>query len=48
MKYDKLGAYVLLAMHGYKKDEIKDIIDEIKDITDKVESDMKNKGEQND
>lgn len=36
MKYDKLGAYVLLAMHGYKKDEIKDIMK-------KVESDMKNK-----
>lgn len=33
---DKLGAYVLLAMHGFKKDEIKDIMK-------KVESDMKNK-----
>lgn len=33
MKYDKLGAYVLLAMHGYKKDEIKDIMK-------KVESDL--------
>ncbi|WP_272947800.1 hypothetical protein [Bacillus amyloliquefaciens] len=41
MKYDKLGAYVLLAMHGYKKDEIKDIME-------KVEADMKNEGEQND
>ncbi|CAI6277557.1 hypothetical protein NRS6131_10120 [Bacillus subtilis] len=30
---DKLGAYVLLAMHGYKKDEIKDIMK-------KVESDL--------
>ncbi|WP_261799120.1 hypothetical protein [Bacillus amyloliquefaciens] len=33
---DKLGAYVLLAMHGFKKDEIKDIMK-------KVETDMKNK-----
>ncbi|WP_266138834.1 hypothetical protein [Bacillus amyloliquefaciens] len=33
---DKLGAYVLLAMHGFKKDEIKDIMK-------KVESDMKSK-----
>ncbi|PLV32138.1 hypothetical protein BSP4_31140 [Bacillus subtilis subsp. subtilis] len=30
---DKLGAYVLLAMHGFKKDEIKDIMK-------KVESDL--------
>ncbi|QFR56458.1 hypothetical protein 049ML003_75 [Bacillus phage 049ML003] len=30
---DKLGAYVLLALHGFKKDEIKDIMK-------KVESDM--------
>ena len=33
---DKLGAYVLLKMHGFKKDEIKDIMK-------KVETDMKNK-----
>lgn len=33
---DKLAAYVLLAMHGYNREEIKDIIK-------KVESDMENK-----
>ncbi|MDQ4709392.1 hypothetical protein RBI89_07500 [Bacillus subtilis] len=26
---DKLGAYVLLAMHGFKKDEIKDIMKKV-------------------
>ncbi|CAN2247562.1 hypothetical protein [Bacillus vallismortis] len=33
---DKLGAYLLLRMHGYKKDEIKGIMK-------KAETDMKNK-----
>ncbi len=29
---DKLGAYVLLAMHGYKKEEIKEIMEEVKSV----------------
>ncbi|MEC0607051.1 hypothetical protein P8861_11555 [Bacillus inaquosorum] len=29
---DKLAAYVLLAMHGYKKEEIKEIMEEVKSV----------------
>ncbi|WP_272947786.1 hypothetical protein [Bacillus amyloliquefaciens] len=37
---DKLGAYVLLAMHGFKKDEIKEIMEEVKSVM-KNEEDAK-------
>ncbi|MCX2809621.1 hypothetical protein OQ477_06395 [Bacillus sp. ChL18] len=29
---DKLGAYVLLAMHGFRKEEIKEIMEEVKSV----------------
>lgn len=29
---DKLGVYVLLAMHGFKKEEIKEIMEEVKSV----------------